>query len=95
MMLALAVNLPLVIDICLAVLSVSLLLTFIRLVRGPSLPDRVVALDQFAALAVGVIALFTISSGRAEVLRAAIVLALISFLGTVAFARYAEKGGRP
>jgi len=95
MMLAVQVNLPAVANVALLLLSASLLLTFIRLVRGPSLPDRVVALDQFAAIVVGMIAVYTIDMGRDEVLRAAIVLALIAFLSTVAFARYAERRGRP
>ncbi len=94
-MLAFVPALPIVIEIVMGVLSLSMVLTFIRLVRGPSLPDRVVALDQFATLVVGMIAVYSIESGRTEVLRSAIVLALISFLGTIAFARYAEKRGRP
>lgn len=94
-MLAFVPQLPIVIEIVMGVLSLSMVLTFIRLVRGPSLPDRVVALDQFATLVVGMIAVYSIESGRTEVLRSAIVLALISFLGTIAFARYAEKRGRP
>jgi multicomponent Na+:H+ antiporter subunit F len=81
-------------EVCLAigfaVLSLSLLLAFVRLVRGPSLPDRVVALDFISALAVSFIGLYTISSRNAVYLDAAVVIALIAFLGTVAFARYVE-----
>ena len=76
-----------------AMLSAAAVLAFVRLVRGPNLPDRVVALDLFTAIVVGVIAVYTIDSQSSEMLRAAIVLALISFLGTVAFARYLEKRG--
>jgi multisubunit Na+/H+ antiporter MnhF subunit len=63
-------------------------LAFVRLVRGLSLPDRVVARDMVAYLAVGVIALWTLASGVAAYLDAALVLALIVFLATVAFAVY-------
>lgn len=73
-----------------AVLSLSLLFAFARLVRGPSLSDRVVALDFIGALAVSFIGLYTISSRNAVYLDAAVVIALIAFLGTVAFARYVE-----
>lgn len=73
-----------------AMLSLSLVLAFIRLVRGPSLSDRVVALDFIGALAVSFIALYTVSSRNAVYLDAAVVIALIAFLGTVAFARYVE-----
>ncbi len=77
------------------VLAASLVLTLVRLLLGPSTPDRVVALDMFATVVVGVIAVYSIASQRPEVLRTAIVLALIIFLGTVAFARYVEKRGAP
>jgi multicomponent Na+:H+ antiporter subunit F len=75
-----------------AMLTVSLFLAFFRLVRGPSLPDRVVALDLMAMLVVGMIATYEISTEEPVLLDAAIVLALIAFLGTVAFARYLERG---
>lgn len=84
-----------VVTLVMVVLAASLVLTFVRLLLGPSTPDRVVALDMFATVVVGVIAVYSIASQRPEVLRTAIVLALIIFLGTVAFARYVEKRGAP
>jgi len=80
-----------VINLVYALISAALLLTFIRLVRGPSLPDRVVALDLTAALVVAFISVYSISSGQAIFLDVAIVLALISFLGAIAFAKYLER----
>jgi multicomponent Na+:H+ antiporter subunit F len=77
-----------------AMLSLALILTFIRLVRGPSLPDRVVALDLFAAVIVGFIAIYAVDTGERVFLDAAIVVALIIFLGTVAFAQYVERRAR-
>jgi multicomponent Na+:H+ antiporter subunit F len=82
--------LDLALTIGFAVLSLSLVLAFVRLVRGPSLSDRVVALDFISALAVSFIGLYTISSNNPVYLDAAVVIALIAFLGTVAFARYVE-----
>ncbi|MGL4611429.1 MAG: monovalent cation/H+ antiporter complex subunit F [Trueperaceae bacterium] len=73
-----------------ALLSLSLILAFLRLLRGPTLSDRVVALDFISAVAVSFIALYTISSRDSVYLDAAVVIALIAFLGTVAFARYVE-----
>ena len=72
-------------------IGVALLLAFVRLARGPSLSDRVVALDLMAVLAVGLIAMVAFAAGQAVFLDAAIVLALVAFLGTVAFARYLER----
>ena len=75
-------------------LSAALLLTFVRLARGPSLPDRVVALDLTGVIAVGIIAAYAIDVGQRVFLDAALVVALIGFLGTVAFARYVERRAR-
>ncbi|MFO8154328.1 monovalent cation/H+ antiporter complex subunit F [Thioalkalivibrio sp.] len=74
-------------------LSLALLLGFVRLVLGPSLPDRVVALELLASLTVGFIAVSVVASGRAPFLDVAMVLALTAFLAAVGFARYLEKGG--
>ncbi|MEM1041305.1 MAG: monovalent cation/H+ antiporter complex subunit F [Bacteroidota bacterium] len=70
--------------------GLAFVLVFVRLVLGPRLPDRVVALDMIAYLAVGVIALWTLASGVTAYLDAALVLALIAFLATVAFARFID-----
>ncbi|MDQ3396649.1 MAG: cation:proton antiporter [Deinococcota bacterium] len=72
-------------------LSVALFLAFIRLAQGPSLPDRVVALELITAVAVAFIALYAVAVEQPVFLEAAIALALISFLATVAFARYLER----
>lgn len=74
-------------------LSLALVLAFVRLVRGPSLPDRVVALELIASLTVGFIAVSVIASGRAPFMDVAMVLALTAFLAALGFARYLEKGG--
>lgn len=84
--------LPLASSIALAILTIAMLLALSRLVLGPSLPDRVVALDLMALLAVGIIMVYDIATSYIVYLDVAIVLALLSFLGTVAFARYIEKG---
>lgn len=67
------------------------LLAFIRLARGPSLPDRVVALDMMTILIVGFCGLFSVFANDPAFLDVAIVLALIGFLATVALARFAER----
>jgi multicomponent Na+:H+ antiporter subunit F len=73
-------------------LAVALVVTFIRLVKGPTLPDRIVAMDLFGVLVVGLIVVLAGSSGVRATLDAAIVIALIGFLGTIAYATYVERG---
>jgi multicomponent Na+:H+ antiporter subunit F len=75
------------------VLAVAFALAVVRLVRGPSLPDRVVALDLIAFISIGFIALVTLTTGQGAYLDVAVALALIAFLATLAFARYVEKVG--
>ena len=76
----------------LVTLGVALLVAFIRLVKGPTLPDRIVAMDLFGVLVVGVIVVLAGSSGVRATLDAAIVIALVGFLSTVAYATYVERG---
>jgi len=78
-------------DVAFAILSAAFLLAFYRLVRGPTLPDRVVALDLITALAVGFISVYAVKTGQRAFLDVAIVLALIAFISTVALARYLER----
>ena len=75
-------------------LLTAIFLAFWRLVRGPSLPDRVVALDVIASLSLGMIVVYAISANQPVYVDAAIALALIAFLGTVAFAQYIERRAR-
>lgn len=83
------------INITFGFLIAAMFVAFIRLVRGPSLPARVVALDLMGSLAVGIIAVYSVATKQAIFLDVAIVLALIGFLGTVAFAYFVEKGDLP
>ena len=80
--------------VCLAVLAVAFAVAFVRLVRGPTLPDRVVALELISTIFVGVVAVWAIVSRQTVYLDVGIVLALVGFLSAVAFARYMVLGTR-
>ena len=84
--------LEIVSQLTLATLGLALLIAFIRLVKGPTLPDRIVAMDLFGMLVVGIIVVLAGWSGVRATLDAAIVIALVGFLGTVAYATYVERG---
>jgi multicomponent Na+:H+ antiporter subunit F len=84
-----------IINIVLGLLILAIFVAFIRLLRGPSLPARVIALDLMGSLVVGIIATYSIATNQPIFLDVAIVLALIGFLGTVAFAYFIEKGELP
>lgn len=74
--------------IALALLSLSFLVTVLRVVIGPTLPDRILGLDMLVAVALGFIAVIGIKTGYALYLDIAIALGLVGFLATVAFARF-------
>jgi multicomponent Na+:H+ antiporter subunit F len=75
-------------EAAIALLLVAMLLVLVRLVRGPNLGDRIMALDTLTMLAVGLIGALTVRTGLALYLDIAIAIALVGFLSTVALARY-------
>jgi len=77
--------------VVLGLLTLSMAFTFLRLLRGPTLPDRIVALDLLVAISIGIIATYAIYNNQPAFLDVAIILALVSFLGTIAFAYYIER----
>ena len=81
-------------NISFVMLIAAMVLVFVRLVRGPTLPDRVVALDLFALITTGFMLVYAIDTEQQVLLDVAIVMALIAFLGTVAFAQYIERRAR-
>lgn len=74
----------------LALLALAMLLSFVRLMRGPSLTDRVVAVDLITTIGVAMSALYALLHDSRVFLDVAILTALISFVGTIAFAYYIE-----
>jgi multicomponent Na+:H+ antiporter subunit F len=78
-----------------ALLSIALIFALFRLLRGPTLPDRVVALDLTAAIVICFIAVYAVATKQALFLDLAMVSGLIVFIATVAFAYFIEKGTLP
>ncbi|MFA5573459.1 MAG: cation:proton antiporter [Brumimicrobium sp.] len=80
--------------IILPILSLAVLLVFIRFLLGPTLSDRVISLDLLITIGISIIAVFSIIYNMPSFLDIAMIFALIAFLSTVAFAYYLEKGKR-
>ena len=72
-------------------LALASLLIFVRFLRGPSIADRVIALDLLITTGIGFIACYSILNDKPTFLDIAMILALIAFLGTVALAYYLER----
>ena len=79
--------------IALFLMCAAFFLTAFRVVRGPTLPDRIVALDMLVAIAIGFIAVVAIRTGFNLYIDIAIALGLVGFLATVAFARFVMHQG--
>lgn len=82
------------VQIALVILSVAFLGTVFKVIRGPTLPDRILALDMLVATAIGFIAAIGIKTGFTLYVDIAITLGLVGFLATVAFARFVLARGR-
>ncbi|MHB1329919.1 MAG: monovalent cation/H+ antiporter complex subunit F [Gemmatimonadales bacterium] len=68
------------------------ILVVIRILRGPSAADRIVGLDMLGSLGVSAAAIAVIASGSAAFIDIALGIALVGFLGTVAFGAFMERG---
>jgi multicomponent Na+:H+ antiporter subunit F len=77
--------------VALTMLAAAACLTFIRLLKGPTLPDRVVAIDLIGVLMVCILVVTAAATEQQAFLDVAMVVALISFVGTVAYSRYIER----
>lgn len=81
------------VDLTLALLSLAFLVVVWRVIRGPTLPDRVLGLDALVSIAIGFIAAIGIRTGYALYVDIAIALGLVGFLATVALARFIHMRG--
>ncbi|RKD73066.1 multisubunit sodium/proton antiporter MrpF subunit [Sinobaca qinghaiensis] len=81
-----------VVDIALIAMAVSLVLCTYRVIAGPTVPDRIVALDAFGLNMVGFVGLLMISLDTAAFSEVILMIAILAFLGSVALAKYWERG---
>lgn len=79
--------------VCLAGLSLAALLVMVRLVRGPSVPDRIVALDVLVQIVVAGIAVAAAVTRDGTYLAVLVAVSLLAFVGTVTVARFVERRG--
>lgn len=79
----------------LAILTLAFFVTIFRVVVGPTLPDRILALDMLVGIAIGYIAVLGVKTGFNLYIDVALALGLVGFLATVAFARFVLARGAP
>ena len=81
-----------VIPLCSAIMGLALVLTVARLIKGPDMPDRILALDTLYINAIALIILLGIWLNTDLYLEAALLIAIMGFIGTVAVAKYLLRG---
>ncbi|MFE8697201.1 Na(+)/H(+) antiporter subunit F1 [Cytobacillus sp. FJAT-53684] len=77
---------------CLFFLTLSIIAALYRVVKGPSMPDRVMALDNIGINLLAGVAILSILLHTHAFLDIILLLGILSFVGTIAFARYIERG---
>lgn len=82
----------LALDVAFGSLGVAMLLALWRLMRGPDVPDRILALDTLYINAVAFIVLLGVRTGSSAYFEAALLIALFGFVATVALARFVVRG---
>ncbi len=81
-----------VIPLCLAIMGLALVLTLARMIKGPDLPDRILALDTLYINAIALLVLFGVWLDTGLYFEAALLIAVMGFIGTVAVAKYLLRG---
>jgi len=84
--------LNLAINISFVMISLALLFNLWRVVRGPDLPDRILALDTMYINSIALLILFGLTLGSALYFEAALLIAVMGFVGTVALSKYLLRG---
>lgn len=84
--------LSLVIPVAFTLVALAVAMNFWRLIRGPSLPDRILALDTLYVNTIALLVLLGIHLASALYFEAALLIALMGFVGTVALCKYLLRG---
>ena len=80
-----------ILTVVIVVLAASAILVLYRFIKGPTLPDRVTAIDLITTMVIAIIVVFSILWDSPNFFDVAIVLSLISFLGSISYAFYLTK----
>ncbi|WP_087973755.1 Na(+)/H(+) antiporter subunit F1 [Oceanobacillus rekensis] len=72
--------------------GIAIAISAYRIIAGPSLPDRVVALDMIGVMLVSSIAIISVLQGTKAYLEVILILAILAFISTIAFSKYIERG---
>lgn len=78
--------------LALILLSISILASLYRVFKGPSIPDRVIAMDSIGINIIGVVAILSIILNTLAFLEIILLIGILAFIGTIAFSKFLERG---
>lgn len=78
--------------VSLILLAISILVGLYRVIKGPSMPDRVIALDAIGINLIAIVAVISVTFRTSAYLEVILLMGVIAFIGTVAFSKYIERG---
>ena len=76
----------------LVLFSITIAIAVIRIILGPSMPDRVIGLDMIGVNLIAVIAVISVMMNTKAFLEVILILGILSFIGTIAFSKFIERG---
>jgi multicomponent Na+:H+ antiporter subunit F len=82
----------LLLDASLTFMVIAIIPCIYRVIKGPSIPDRVIAVDAMTTVIVAMLGIYSYVQGSVFFMDVALVLAIISFVGTVTISRYLDEG---
>lgn len=81
-----------ILTIALSLYILAILLALYRIIRGPSMPDRVVALDMIGVNLISAVAVFSVALNTHAYLEVILIVGILAFISTIALARFVERG---
>lgn len=81
-----------ILNVSLFLFMMAIALSLYRVIKGPSLPDRAIALDTIGVNLISAIAIVSIVLKTKAFLEAILILGILAFIGTIAFSKYIERG---
>ena len=81
-----------IMNVSLFLFMIAIALSLFRVIKGPSLPDRAIALDTIGVNLISAIAIVSIVLKTKAFLEAILILGILAFIGTIAFSKYIERG---
>lgn len=81
-----------ILTVALSLFVLAILLALYRIIRGPSMPDRVVALDMIGINLISAVAVFSVALQTRVFLEVILVVGILAFISTIALARFVERG---